>query len=262
MTEASAECRTMRNTVESAPMRRLLASTLLLTTTLFAQTPPAPIYGFADPAKQQALEAKFDASLSRANLEAWMKQLAARPHHAGSRVRKGERGVHRRRCSSRGVMRRPSSVSTCSFPTPKTRVVELIAPERYTAKLAEPALAEDATSSQTGEICRPTTPTRPTATSPAELVYVNYGMPKDYEVLERNGIDVQGKIVIARYGGSWRGIKPKVAAEHGAIGCLIYSDPRDDGYFQGDVYPKGAFRSDQCAQRGSVPTCRSIRAIR
>ena len=55
---------------------------------------------------------------------------------------------------------------------------------------------------------------------------------------------MKGKIVIARYGGSWRGIKPKVAAEHGAIGCLIYSDPRDDGYFQGDVYPKGAFRSE------------------
>ena len=86
----------------------------------------------------------------------------------------------------------------------------------------------------------------------AELVYVNYGVPADYEELERRGIDVKGKIVIARYGGSWRGIKPKVAAEHGAIGCLIYSDPREDGYFQGDVYPKGGWRSDRAAQRGSV----------
>ena len=86
----------------------------------------------------------------------------------------------------------------------------------------------------------------------AELVYVNYGVPADYDELERRGIDVKGKIVIARYGGSWRGIKPKVAAEHGAVGCLIYSDPREDGYFQGDVYPSGGWRSDRAAQRGSV----------
>src|SRR6185369_15947654 len=82
--------------------------------------------------------------------------------------------------------------------------------------------------------------------------YVNYGVPADYERLERLGVDVRGKIAIARYGASWRGIKPKVAAEHGAVGCIIYSDPRDDGYFNGDVYPKGPFRSEWGAQRGSV----------
>ena len=85
-----------------------------------------------------------------------------------------------------------------------------------------------------------------------EVVYVNYGMPADYDRLKELGINVKGKIVIARYGGGWRGIKPKVAYEHGAIGCLIYSDPRDDGYFQGDVYPGGAFRPEQGVQRGSV----------
>jgi len=83
-------------------------------------------------------------------------------------------------------------------------------------------------------------------------VYVNYGTPADYEELERRGIDVKGKIVISRYGGSWRGIKPKVAAEHGAIGCLIYSDPKNDGFYQGDVYPKGPYRNDNGVQRGSV----------
>jgi N-acetylated-alpha-linked acidic dipeptidase len=86
----------------------------------------------------------------------------------------------------------------------------------------------------------------------AEIVYVNQGIPADYKDLERMGIDVRGKIVLARYGGSWRGIKPKVAYEHGAIGCILYSDPRDDGYFQGDVYPKGPFRMGMGAQRGSV----------
>src|SRR4029077_3805942 len=85
-----------------------------------------------------------------------------------------------------------------------------------------------------------------------DLVYVNYGIPADYDELDRRGVDVKGKIVIARYGGSWRGIKPKVAAEHGAIGCIIYSDPRDDGYSQGDVYPQGAYRNENGAQRGPV----------
>ncbi|HEX6976105.1 MAG TPA: transferrin receptor-like dimerization domain-containing protein, partial [Vicinamibacterales bacterium] len=86
----------------------------------------------------------------------------------------------------------------------------------------------------------------------ADLVYVNYGTPEDYEHLAKIGVDVKGKIVIARYGRSWRGIKPKVAWEHGAVGCIIYSDPRDDGYFQGDVYSEGAWRPEQGVQRGSV----------
>ena len=85
-----------------------------------------------------------------------------------------------------------------------------------------------------------------------EVVYVNYGMPADYEKLKELGVDVKGKIVIARYGAGWRGIKPKVAHEHGAIGCLIYSDPRDDGYYAGDVYPGGPYRPEFGAQRGSV----------
>lgn len=232
-------------------MRRLLASTLLLTTTLFAQTPPAPIYGFADPAKQQALEAKFDASLSRANLEAWMKKLAARPHHTGSAYDKENAELMASLFKSWGYETAIERFDVL-FPTPKTRIVELIAPERYSAKLTEPVLAEDPTSNQTAEILPTYNAYSTDGDVTAELVYVNYGIPRDYETLERNGIDVRGKIVIARYGGSWRGIKPKVAAERGAIGCLIYSDPRDDGYFEGDVYPKGAYRSDHSAQRGSV----------
>src|SRR2546430_895487 len=66
------------------------------------------------------------------------------------------------------------------------------------------------------------------------------------------GIDVKGKIVIAKYGQSWRGIKAKVAAEHGAVGCIIYSDPRDDGYFDDDVFPAGPMRNKNGVQRGSV----------
>src|SRR5262249_44601444 len=138
------------------------------------------------------------------------------------------------------------------FPTPKTRVVELVAPEKFTARLTEPALPEDATSNQAAEQLPVYNAYSADGDVTAPLVYVNYGVPGDYEELARRGIDVKGKIVIARYGGSWRGIKPKVAAEHGAVGCLIYSDPRDDGYFQGDVYPTGAWRNENGAQRGSV----------
>ena len=78
------------------------------------------------------------------------------------------------------------------------------------------------------------------------------GMPDDYDELDRHGISVKARIVIARYGGGWRGLKPKLAHEHGAIGCIIYSDPHDDGYAVGDVYPGGGYRPPDGVQRGSV----------
>jgi N-acetylated-alpha-linked acidic dipeptidase len=229
-------------------MRYLLVSILVATTAVSPQA--KPILGFSDPARQLALEAKFDAQLNRENIRSWMQDLTARPHHLGSPY--GKRNAERIASLFRSwgydtAIERFDVL----FPTPKTRVVELVAPQKFTAKLSEPALAEDATSSQTG-ILPPFNAYSTDGDVTGELVYVNYGVPKDYEVLERNGVDVRGKIVIARYGGSWRGIKPKVAAEHGAIGCIIYSDPRDDGYAAGDAYPKGAYRSDYSAQRGSV----------
>jgi N-acetylated-alpha-linked acidic dipeptidase len=231
-------------------MRRLLASLLLLaTTSLAAQT--KPIYGFSDPAKEEALERQFDAKLNRENLRNWMKRLTARPHHTGSAYDKENAELIASLFKSWGYDTAIERFDVL-FPTPRTRVVELLGPERYTAKLQEPALPEDATSNQTGEILPPYNAYSTDGDVTGELVYVNYGVPADYDVLASHGIDVRGKIVIARYGGSWRGIKPKVAAEHGAIGCLIYSDPRDDGYFLGDTYPKGGFRSEHSAQRGSV----------
>src|SRR6266540_6254820 len=137
------------------------------------------------------------------------------------------------------------------FPTPKIRVLEMISPTTYKAVLKEPALKEDATSGQADQL-----PTYNAFSADgdvtSQLIFVNYGVPEDYDILERMGIDVKGKIVIAKYGHSWRGIKPKVAQEHGAIGCIIYSDPKDDGYYQGDVYPKGAFKNEYGVQRGSV----------
>ncbi len=213
-----------------------------------------PLLGFNHPGaarEQHALEARFDASLRRENLREWMRRLSARPHHLGSAYGKENAEWMAAQFRAWGYDTQLEQFEVL-FPTPKTRVLEMIAPEKFTARLAEPALKEDATSNQRSEQLPVYNAYSIDGDVTAPLVYVNYGVPRDYETLAERGIDVKGKIVIARYGGSWRGIKPKVAAERGALGCLIYSDPHDDGYFQGDVYPKGAWRNEYGAQRGSV----------
>ena len=234
--------------------RSLVLLTVLISTRLFAQsTTDKSILGFtsANAAKEHALEAQFDAKMNRENLRNWMQRLSARPHHLGS-------DYDRQNAEFIASLFRSWGYDTAIeefqvlFPTPRTRVVELVAPEKFTAKLFEPPVAGDATSGQTSEQLPVYNAYSTDGDVTGDLVYVNYGVPADYDELERRGVDVKGKIVISRYGGSWRGIKPKVAAEHGAIGCIIYSDPRDDGYFQGDVYPKGAYRNENGAQRGSV----------
>ncbi|AGY58314.1 M28 family metallopeptidase [Gloeobacter kilaueensis] len=204
----------------------------------------------ADTDKERALEAQFDNQLQKANLSNSLNKLAARPHHVGSAAQKDNAEYLASQFRSWGYQVEIERFEAL-FPEPKTRLLELVGPTKFKAKLREPVLKADRTSGAAGEL--------PVYNAysidgdvTGELVYVNYGVPKDYEELERRGIDVKGKIVIARYGGSWRGIKPKVAAEHGAIGCIIYSDPKDDGYYQGDVYPKGAWRNPYGAQRGSV----------
>jgi len=228
-------------------MRRLLAL-LLLSLPAFAQ-----MVGFTagSAAKERAIEQKFDAGLNRDDMREWMRRLSARPHHLGSPYDKENAEFLASLFKSWGY---DTTIETFDvlFPTPKTRLVELVAPERYTLKLVETPLTQDATSGQTSEQLPAYNAYSTDGDVTGDLVYVNYGIPDDYDELAKNGVDVKGKIVIARYGGSWRGIKPKVAAEHGAIGCIIYSDPKDDGYFVGDVYPKGAYRSENGAQRGSV----------
>jgi N-acetylated-alpha-linked acidic dipeptidase len=213
----------------------------------------AQFLGFtpASAQQQKTLEDKFDANLSANNLDIWMKRLAARPHHLGSPYGKENAEYIRDLFKSWGF---DASLETYRvlFPTPRIRQLELVGPSRFKAKLTEPPLKEDATSGQIKEQLPTYNAYSGDGDVTAELVFVNYGVPDDYEALERMGIDVKGKIVIAKYGGSWRGIKPKVAHEHGAIGCLIYSDPNGDGYFQGEVYPKGPFRNEHGVQRGSV----------
>ena len=200
---------------------------------------------------QRSLEGKFDGFLKADNLRDWLKRLSARPHHLGSPYDKQNAEFIAAQFKSWGYDTQIESFDVL-FPTPKTRLVEMTAPEKYTLKLNEPTLKEDSTSGQQDEQLPTYNAYSIDGDVTAPLVYVNYGVPADYEILERQGIDVKGKIVISRYGGSWRGIKPKVAAEHGAVGCIIYSDPKNDGFYQGDVYPKGAWRNENGVQRGSV----------
>ena len=230
-------------------------SVFLLTCSVFAQSisNDKALMGFSteNSATQNTLEAKFDASLKRENLREWLKRLSARPHHVGSPYDKENAEFIASLFKSWGYETNIEQFDVL-FPTPKTRVLEMISPEKFSAKLEEPELKEDSTSNQKSEQLPTYNAYSTDGDVTGDLVFVNYGIPADYEELAKRGIDVKGKIVIAKYGGSWRGIKPKVAAENGAIGCLIYSDPKDDGYFQGDVYPKGAYRSENGAQRGSV----------
>lgn len=227
-------------------------SLLVFSSFVTAQTPPA-LMGFsaAGSQTQKALESRFDSFLRAENLRDWMKRLSARPHHLGSPYGKENAEFIAAQFRSWGYATEIEQFDVL-FPTPKTRVVEMTAPEKFTMRLQEPPLEEDSTSGQQSEQLPTYNAYSIDGDVSGPLVYVNYGVPADYEELERRGIEVKGKIVIARYGGSWRGIKPKVAAERGAIGCLIYSDPRNDGYYQGDVYPKGAWRNEHGVQRGSV----------
>ncbi len=234
---------------------RLIAGLLVLTsanTLGLSQVAPA-LMGFSDERSsgQRNLESKFDRSLSADNLRERLKRLSARPHHLGSPYNKENADFIVAQFRAWGYETKLEQFDVL-FPTPKTRLVEMTSPEKFTLKLNEPAVAGDATSGQQTEQLPTYNAYSIDGDVTAPLVYVNYGIPSDYDELERRGIDVKGKIVLARYGGSWRGIKPKVAAEKGAVGCIIYSDPRNDGYYQGDVYPKGSWRNENGVQRGSV----------
>ena len=205
----------------------------------------------AQSAASRDWETKFRAIPSPANLRAYMERLAARPHHVGSPYDKANAEWMLGKLKEWGLDAHIETFDVL-FPTPKERVLELTAPSHYRAKLAEPAIAADPTSGQTKEQLPTYNAYSADGDVTAPLVYVNHGIPADYEELDRMGVSVKGAVVIARYGGSWRGIKPKVAAEHGAIACIIYSDPRDDGYAEGQVFPDGAWRPPFGVQRGSV----------
>lgn len=240
------------------PVPRLLTPSTLVPFLALAAFPAAifqgtPVRGFSPSTSTAQLEweAKFRAIPEPARMRAAMERLSARPHHVGSPHGKANAEWLRDQFAAWGWDAKIEEYRVL-FPTPKERRLELIEPTRFVAKLEEPALKEDPSTSQRAEQLPTYNSYSADGDVTAPLVYVNYGVPADYEELERRGISVRGAIVIARYGGSWRGIKPKLAAEKGAVGCIIYSDPRDDGFAQGDVYPGGPWRPKDGAQRGSV----------
>ena len=217
-----------------------------------SQAQEAPMLGFTSESAeaQRQLEALFDEQMNRDNLREWMQRITSEPFYVGTPHNKENAEWVADLFREWGYDTEIVEYQVL-FPKPRIREVEMVAPEYYRALLAEPVLDADATSGVDGRL-----PTYNAYSADGdvtgELVYVNQGTPDDYEELDRRGIDVRGKIVIARYGGSWRGIKPKVAHEHGALATILYSDPRDDGYFQGDVYPDGPYKMAQGVQRGSV----------
>ena len=213
----------------------------------------AALVGYSPRASQseREWEAKFRAIPDPANLREYMRRLSARPHHVGSPYDKDNAEWILAHFKEWGLDAHIERFDVL-FPTPKARVVEMLAPAKFTAKLEEPALAVDPTSNQKSEQLPTYNAYSIDGDVTGPLVFVNYGLPEDYEKLDRLGISVKGAIVIAKYLHSWRGVKPKVAAEHGAIGCLIYSEPQDDGYTRDNVFPLGPMRPADGVQRGSV----------
>jgi N-acetylated-alpha-linked acidic dipeptidase len=211
-----------------------------------------PIRGFPSDAldaqakREQVLRAVPNADTLRDQLRI----LSEDPHEAGTERSHHVAELILARFKSYGLDAK-IELFEALMPRPISRVLELVSPTRFTPKLKEPCIPEDKDSCDANQL-----PTFNAYSADgdvtAPLVYVNYGIPADYKTLDSLGISVRGKIVIARYGGSWRGIKPKVAAEHGAVGCIIYSDPKDDGYYIDDVYPKGSMRNADGVQRGST----------
>src|SRR5438552_9903212 len=214
---------------------------------------PTNMIGFtaANAAKQQALERQFNARLDPADQRAWLERMSVEPNPVGSRHNRADAEFMLEKFREWGW---DAQIETfyVLYPTPTRLALELVAPARFTARLHEPAVDGDRTSDRTKDALPPYHAYGADGDVTGDLVYVNQGMPDDYKELDRYGISVKGRIVIARYGGGWRGLKPKLAHEHGAIGCIIYSDPRDDGYSVGDVYPKGGYRPAEGVQRGSA----------
>ena len=229
----------------------LFAATALSTGVAVAE--PAPLLGFTAPhaASERALEAKFDANLSADAIGERLRTMSSAPNQVGSPHDKANADFVLAQFKAWGWDAHIETFSVL-YPTPKTESLDLIGDKSFAATLTEPAMPGDATSANQAGGLPAYVAYGGDGDVTAPLIYVNYGMPADYAALQRLGLNVKGKIVVTRYGGGWRGLKPKLAREHGAVGCIIYSDPADDGYGTTDAYPAGAARPERGLQRGSV----------
>lgn len=234
-------------------MRHRVFAPAFVAVALFAASSAAqgPAAAPAAPAGGSDIERRFDAAISPAEMSDWMKTMAAEPNHVSSPHDKANAEWVLAQFQSWGWDAHIETFQVL-YPTPTHVSLDLVTPARFAATLTEAPVPGDDTSSRTKDELPAYVAFQGDGDVTAPLVYVNYGMPDDYKALERMGVDVRGKVVIARYGAGWRGLKPKLAQDHGAVGCIIYSDPRDDGYSADDVYPKGAARPAQGFQRGSV----------
>lgn len=232
---------------------KLIALPLLLAGSIAFAGATDNIIGFdqASSSTQRQTEARLDADIDARQMDEWLRKMSWLPHHLGSQASKDNAEYIAGLLKSWGYEVEIAEYQVL-MPTPKTRLLELVSPDKYVATLTEDTLPEDASTGRRDNLLPPYHAFSTDGDAEAELVFVNYGIPEDYDVLERNGISVKGKIAIAKYGRAWRGIKPKLAAEHGAIATIIYSDPADDGYGAGDVYPEGPFKNESGVQRGSV----------
>jgi N-acetylated-alpha-linked acidic dipeptidase len=228
------------------------AAVLALTATL-ARGEPATMLGFspASALAERTLEARFDAGLSASAMRDRLKLMSAEPNQVGSPHDKANAEFTLAQFKAWGWDAH-IEVFSVLYPTPKAESLELLGPTPFAATLTEPPVPGDESSAHQAGGLPAFVAYGADGDVTAPLIYVNYGMPADYEALRRLGLDVKGKIVIARYGVGWRGLKPKLAYEHGAVGCIIYSDPADDGFGVGDPYPVGPFRPERGLQRGSV----------
>jgi N-acetylated-alpha-linked acidic dipeptidase len=215
-----------------------------------ASVASAAIAAPAAAADTSALEQRFDSMISPAEQQQWLQTMSSEPNHVGSPHDKANAEMTLALFKQWGWDAHIEQFDVL-YPTPITTTLELVTPERVTLGGQEPPVPEDPTSNNPGML-PPYVAYQGDGDVTAPVVYVNYGMPDDYVALERRGISVKGKIALARYGAGWRGLKPKLAQEHGAVGTLIYSDPADDGYTQGDPYPAGGARPPHGVQRGSV----------
>jgi len=242
-------------TVTRAAVRGLRAYSLLtylaISTLLGSFTTASLPYRAATKAHSRlsALEDRLLAAPSPERARQTLRTLTAKPHLAGTPEDYATALYVRDELQRAGF-----DVELVEYevylPRPKSRRVEMTAPTKYRCALTEPALPEDPDSAS--PLAVPTFAAwSPSAKVEAPVVYVNYGLPRDYEVLEKLGVSVRGKIALARYGECYRGVKAQVAQEKGAVGLLVYSDPKDDGYVQGKTYPDGPWRTDNCVQRGS-----------
>ena len=196
-------------------------------------------------------EEQFRAVPASASAREHLRRLTAEPHVAGTKEDYATAVYVRDQMKSYGLQAELKEYHVL-LPYPKNpTIVELIAPRRERLKVKEAILPQDP-SSANPKIIPLFNGYSASADVTASLVYVNYGLPPDYGALKNAGVDVKGKIAIARYGNSFRGVKAKVAEDNGAVGLLIYSDPAEDGYGQGDVYPRGPWRPESSGQRGSV----------